>query len=131
MTYMKNILAVIMILTASFFISSCGQKEEQNLSVTNPYLADWPSDVPIPPAAQFTGITKLDGNNNYNFQVTGKPRNVYDIYKSLIERNGFTESTNEMTDNGGRVIWLKGNSRMVIFSIFVDKNICVITIVRN
>ena len=131
MSYMKNISTILMLIALSFMISSCGQKEEQNLSVTNPYLADWPSDVPIPPASQFTGITKLDGNNNYNFQVTGKPRNIYNIYKSLIERNGFTESTNEMTENGGRVVWLKGNSRMVIFSLFVDKNVCVITIVRN
>ena len=111
--------------------SSCGNKEEQNLSVTNPYLADWPPDVPIPPASQFTGITQVDGNNNYNFQVVGKPRNVYNIYKSLIEKNGFTESTNQMTEDGGKVIWLKGSSRRVIFSIFLDKQACVITIVRN
>jgi hypothetical protein len=122
-------IAASLIMLAVF--SSCGKKEEQNLSVTNPYLADWPPDVPIPPASQFTGITQLEGNNNYNFQVVGKPRNVYDTYKSLIEKNGFTESLKQMNEEGGKVVWVKGSGRRVIFSIYLDKQICVITIARN
>jgi hypothetical protein len=131
---MKNnvkLLLLTSLVSMIFVFSSCGKKEEQNLSVTNPYLADWPSDVPIPPAAQFTGITQLEGNNNYNFQVVGKPRNVYDTYKSLIEKNGFTESLKQMNEEGGKVVWVKGSGRRVIFSIYLDKQICVITIARN
>ena len=127
----RNILLLIFLVMLSFILASCGNKEEQNLSVTNPYLADWPSDVPLPPATQFTGITKLEGNNNYNFQATGKPRNIYEVYKGLIEKNGFTETSNTMNENGGQVIWEKGTNRRVIFSIYVDKQVCVITIVRN
>lgn len=127
----RNIFLLIFLVMLSLIFASCGNKEEQNLSVTNPYLADWPPDVPLPPATQFTGITKLEGNNNYNFQATGKPMRIYEVYKSLIEKNGFLERSNTMNENGGQVIWEKGMNRRVIFSVYVDKQVCVITIVRN
>jgi hypothetical protein len=122
---------IINVILLIFLVSSCENKEEKNISTENPYLKDWPQDVPIPPSSQFTGITRSNGFNNYNFQATGKPMRVYEVYKSLIEQNGFKEQSNTMNEDGGQVIWVKGTSRRVIFAVFRDKQTCIITIERN
>jgi hypothetical protein len=139
---------LFLVFIAIFFFSSCGRKSDQSseekkdtvvntpgeqqittggevksneLGIKEGKPADYPSDIPEPINSKVLGTINTSEGTVVTFESTSKPRDIFNAFRTSVEKSGFSTAGDEMmTDDGGLAAW-KMDKREVSIMLAWDK----------